>query len=108
MDRCESGLSLLMGGAEAKALYQREGWSQTVVDPFAMRCGPSTLTTLSAKTDFHYLVMIRALPDVCVAKFGPTFVVLHPTVPLRLVYNNHFCFTVLDAIELPKDSLHGM
>ena len=79
-----------------------------MVDPFAMRCGPSTLTTLLARTEFHYLDLIRALPDVCVAKFGPTFVVLHPTVPLRLVYNNHFCFTVLDAIELPKDSLHGM
>ena len=72
------------------------------------RCGPSILTTLLAWTDSYYLDLIRALPDVCVAKFGPTFVVLHPTVPLGLVCNNHFCFTVLDAIELPKDSLHGM
>ena len=44
----------------------------------------------------------------CVAKIGPTFVALHPTVPLRLVYENHFCFTVFDAIGLPRDDLHSM
>ena len=78
------------------------------MDPYAAKCGTSTLTATSARTGFHYLELMRTLPDVFVAKFGPTFVALHPTVPLQLVYNNHFCFTVLDAVQDPRDKLLDM
>ena len=98
----------MMGEPAAKAIYRREGWEPSVVDPYTGRCGNSTLTATSVRTGFHYLDLIKALPDVCIAKFGPTFVALHPTVPLRLVYENHFCFTVLDAVGLPRDSLNSM
>ena len=108
MDRCEGGLSLLMGEPATRAKYRREGWNPSVVDPYARRYGTSTLTAMSVRTGFYYLDLIKALPDVCIAKFGPTFVALHPTVPLRLVYDNHFCFTVLDAVGLPRDGLNSM
>ena len=78
------------------------------MDPYAARCGTSTLTATSVRTGFHYLDLLKALPDVLMAKFGPTFVALHPIVPLRMVYNNHFCFTVLDAVEDPRGKLLDM
>ena len=108
VDRCEGGLSLLMGEPAAKTIYREKRWRPSVVDPCAARCGPSTLTATSVRTGFHYLDLLKALPDVFVAKFGPTFVTLHPTVPPRLVYNNHFCFIVLDAVEDPRDNLLDM
>ena len=85
VDRCEGGLSLLMGEPAAKNLYREKGWRPPVVDPYAARCVTSTLTATSVRTGFHYLDLLKALPDVFVAKFGPTFVALHPTVPLRMV-----------------------
>ena len=97
-----------MGEPAARTLYREKGWRPSVVDPYAARCGTSTLTATSVRTGFHYLDLMRALPDVFVAKFGPTFVALHPTVPLQLVYNNHFCFTVLDAVQDPRDKLLDM
>ena len=99
---------MLMGEPVAKNLYREKGWRPPVVDPYAARCGTSTLTATSVRTGFHYLDLLKALPDVFVAKYGPTFVALHPTVPLRMVYNNHFCFTVLDAVEDPRGKLISM
>ena len=97
-----------MGESKALNLYRERGWRLPVVDPYAARCGTSTLTATSVRTGFHYLDLLKALPDVFVAKYGPTFVALHPTVPLRMVYNNHFCFTVLDAVEDPRGKLISM
>ena len=74
VDRCEGGLSLLMGEPAARTLYREKGWRPSVVDPYAARCGTSTLTATSVRTGFHYLDLMKALPDVFVAKFGPKFV----------------------------------
>ena len=87
VDRSEGGLSVLMRESKAMTLYREKGWRFPVMDPYAARFGTSTLTATSIRTGFHYLDLLRALPDVFVAKYGPTFVALHPTVPLRLVYN---------------------
>ena len=99
---------MLMGEPAAKSMHRERGWRLPVVDPYAARCGTSTLTATSVRTGFHYLDLLKALPDVFVAKYGPTFVALHPTVPLRMVYNNHFCFTVLDAAADPRGKLLSM
>ena len=98
----------MMGEPAARSMYRERGWRLPVVDPYAARCGTSTLTATSVRTGFHYLDLLKALPDVFVAKYGPTFVALHPTVPLRMVYINHFCITVLDAVEDPRGKLLSM
>ena len=68
VDRCEGGLSVLMGEPAAISMYRERWWRLPVVDPYAARCGTSTLTATSVRTGFHYLDLLKALPDVFVAK----------------------------------------
>ena len=65
---------MLMREPAAKSMYRERGWRLPVVDTYAARCGISTLTATSVRTGFHYLDLLKALPDVFVAKYGPTFV----------------------------------
>ena len=44
VDRSEGGLSVLMRESKALNLYREKGWRLPVVDPYAARCGTSTLT----------------------------------------------------------------
>ena len=50
VDRCEGGLSVLMGEPAAINMYRERGWRLPVVDPYAARCGTSTLTATSVRT----------------------------------------------------------